>query len=251
LTQQQHLEAPRYEQRYLSRPARTAQFQCGAAGASAVAAARYPPAKATAHQQRQRWSAFGRDLAREYTTDIFAADPANPPYNPFIGNAQAGRVRAFCVIKVGGVDITDRIMPYLLSVRIIHRPLLTAEIEIDDRMGSCRSRPSRRRSSRLHLWHRPSGAAVSSSSKCIVPTNIGALMLAAVALVTAVLAWCWRYTDMAIQYHPVRTVAERVSCCGASRYQRIVRQFVAANIERLVTSCADGLAFRKRWCASQ
>ena len=67
---------------------------------------------------------------RQFTTDEFAP---NPPFNAFIGNPQAGRVRAFCMVKVGGVDITDRIMPYLLSVRIIHRPLLSAEIEIDDR----------------------------------------------------------------------------------------------------------------------
>ena len=37
------------------------------------------------------------------------------------------------MIKIDGFDITDRLMPYLISVRIIHRPLLTAEIEIDDR----------------------------------------------------------------------------------------------------------------------
>ncbi len=73
---------------------------------------------------------------KQFTTDIFAVDAnGNPttPYNPFIGNQQAGRVRAFCVIKVGGVDITDRLMPYLLSVRVILRGLQTAEIEIDDR----------------------------------------------------------------------------------------------------------------------
>lgn len=67
---------------------------------------------------------------RQFTTDEFAP---TPPYNAFIGNPQAARVRAFCVIKVGDVDITDRIMPYLISVRIILRSLLSAEIEIDDR----------------------------------------------------------------------------------------------------------------------
>ena len=75
---------------------------------------------------------------RQYTTDIFAAKDANgnlinPLYNPFIGNNQAGRVQAFCVVKAGNIDITDRLMPYLISLRIIQRPLLTAEIEIDDR----------------------------------------------------------------------------------------------------------------------
>jgi Bacteriophage probable baseplate hub protein len=78
-------------------------------------------------------------LNLQYTTDIFAIDANGNPtvaYNPFIGNAkQAARVRAFCVIKINGLDITDRIMPFLISVRIIHRPLLTAEIEIDDRKG--------------------------------------------------------------------------------------------------------------------
>jgi phage protein D len=83
---------------------------------------------------------------KQYTTDIFATNTKpplnifvdNPPVprpNPFIGNPQAARVRAFCVVVVAGVDITDRIMPYLISLRIIHRPLLTAEIEIDDRFG--------------------------------------------------------------------------------------------------------------------
>ena len=75
---------------------------------------------------------------RQYTTDIFAATDANgnllnPLYNPFIGNPQAGRVRAVCSIKVGGIDITDKLLPYLISVRVIHRSLLSAEIEIDDR----------------------------------------------------------------------------------------------------------------------
>lgn len=67
---------------------------------------------------------------RQYTTDEFAP---TPPYNAFIGNPQAARVRAFCVVKAGGIDITNKLMPYLISLRIIQRPLLSAEIEIDDR----------------------------------------------------------------------------------------------------------------------
>jgi hypothetical protein len=39
------------------------------------------------------------------------------------------------VIIVGGIDVTNKILPFLISVRIIQRPLLTAEIEIDDRYG--------------------------------------------------------------------------------------------------------------------
>lgn len=67
---------------------------------------------------------------KQFTTDQFG----NPTgVNWFIGNPQAPRVRAFCVVMVGGIDITDRLMPYLISLRIIQRPLLSAEIEIDDR----------------------------------------------------------------------------------------------------------------------
>ena len=73
-----------------------------------------------------------------YTTDIFAFDnDGNPlPLKPnlFIGSpVQTNRLQAFCIINVAGVDITDKLNPYLISVRVVDSKVPTAEIEIDDR----------------------------------------------------------------------------------------------------------------------
>lgn len=105
-----------------------------------------PPKARLINSASGGFSLDGTWQGKQYTTDIFATNTKpplnifvdNPPVprpNPFIGNPQAARVRAYCVVKVNGVDITNKIMPYLISLRIIQRPLLTAEIEVDDRYG--------------------------------------------------------------------------------------------------------------------
>jgi hypothetical protein len=74
-----------------------------------------------------------------YTTDIFSGtdnngNPLPPPPNPFIGSPiQTNRLQAFCTVIVAGVDITDKLNPYLISLRIVDAKVPTAEIEIDDR----------------------------------------------------------------------------------------------------------------------
>jgi hypothetical protein len=74
-----------------------------------------------------------------FTTDIFSGtdnngNPIPPPPNPFIGSpVQTNRLQAFCIVIVGGVDITDKLNPYLISVRVVDTKIPTAEIEIDDR----------------------------------------------------------------------------------------------------------------------
>ena len=59
------------------------------------------------------------------------------PLDPFIGSiTQTHRMRAFVGVIVAGVDITHKIYPHLLSVRVRDEfPEATAEIEIDDRDG--------------------------------------------------------------------------------------------------------------------
>ena len=55
-------------------------------------------------------------------------------FDPFTGvDIQTKRYRAHCRILVDGVDVTDRIEPHLISVRVISGEPFTAEIELDDR----------------------------------------------------------------------------------------------------------------------
>jgi hypothetical protein len=55
-------------------------------------------------------------------------------FDPFKGvDIQTKRYRAHCRILVAGVDVTDRIEPHLISVRVISGSPFTAEIELDDR----------------------------------------------------------------------------------------------------------------------
>ena len=81
------------------------------------------------------------------------ATPATPTTSPGIGNAvgsagqfgaaafdpfqgtevQTFRYRAHCRITVNGLDVTDRLEPHLVSVRVIDGSPFTAEIELDDR----------------------------------------------------------------------------------------------------------------------
>ena len=54
--------------------------------------------------------------------------------DPFQGAyTQANRMRAFCEITIDGVNITDKIEPHLISVRIVDGDQLQCEIELDDR----------------------------------------------------------------------------------------------------------------------
>ena len=54
--------------------------------------------------------------------------------DPFHGAyTQANRMRAYCQVTVGGIDITDRIEPHLISVRIVDGNLWECDIELDDR----------------------------------------------------------------------------------------------------------------------
>jgi uncharacterized protein len=57
--------------------------------------------------------------------------------DPFLGSiTQTRRLRAYCQISVAGVDITDKLLPHLISVRIIDtNPETQCELEIDDRDG--------------------------------------------------------------------------------------------------------------------
>lgn len=58
--------------------------------------------------------------------------------DPFIGTVQqTTRMRAFCQIMVNGVDITDKLKPHLISVKIYDgSPEKYGELEIDDRDGT-------------------------------------------------------------------------------------------------------------------
>jgi uncharacterized protein len=55
--------------------------------------------------------------------------------DPFRGSwTQTNRMRAFCEVWVDGINITNRIEPHLISVRVVDgTPKKTAELEIDDR----------------------------------------------------------------------------------------------------------------------
>ena len=54
--------------------------------------------------------------------------------DPFHGAyTQTNRMRAYCQVTVGGIDITDRIEPHLISVRIVDGNNWECEIELDDR----------------------------------------------------------------------------------------------------------------------
>ena len=56
--------------------------------------------------------------------------------DPFLGSAnQTHRMRAYCVIIIGGFNITDKIAPFLISVRIVDGEEVSCEIEVDDRDG--------------------------------------------------------------------------------------------------------------------
>jgi len=57
--------------------------------------------------------------------------------DPFLGSiTQTNRLRAFCEINVAGINVTDKLLPHLISVRIIDTsPDCMCELEIDDRDG--------------------------------------------------------------------------------------------------------------------
>ena len=72
-----------------------------------------------------------------FTYDPLKFDTIIGRMDPFLGGTtQTNRLRAFCEIYVGGVNITNKILPHLISVRVIDStPTTSAEIEIDDRDG--------------------------------------------------------------------------------------------------------------------
>lgn len=54
--------------------------------------------------------------------------------DPFLGSeTQTHRMRAYCDIWVAGVNITDKLEPHLISVRVKDAGVTECEIEIDDR----------------------------------------------------------------------------------------------------------------------
>jgi Bacteriophage probable baseplate hub protein len=73
---------------------------------------------------------FTFDPLKRYDTIIGQMDP-------FIGGLQqTHRMRAYCTVQVNGINITDKLLPHLISVRVIDStPTTLAEIEIDDRDG--------------------------------------------------------------------------------------------------------------------
>ena len=72
-----------------------------------------------------------------YSYDPFKRDTLLQNQDPFQGAySQTHRMRAFCQVIVNGVDVTDKIKPHLISVRISDgNPEKNCEIEIDDRDG--------------------------------------------------------------------------------------------------------------------
>lgn len=62
--------------------------------------------------------------------------PSPATDDPFIGTPQqTSRTRATCTIIVDGVDVTNKVEPFLVSVHIIDAPKSEAHIELDDRDG--------------------------------------------------------------------------------------------------------------------
>ena len=59
--------------------------------------------------------------------------------DPFFGDVQqTNRLRAICVINVGGTDVTAKVAPFLIQVRILNgneHSQYNCEIELDDRDG--------------------------------------------------------------------------------------------------------------------
>jgi phage protein D len=54
--------------------------------------------------------------------------------DPFQGSkSQTNRMRAYCDVWIDGINITNRIEPHLISVRIVDGTKKTCELEIDDR----------------------------------------------------------------------------------------------------------------------
>lgn len=70
-------------------------------------------------------------LAKDYdplkSNTLIALDPFQGAYN------QRARMRAFCVVILNGTDITNKLEPHLISVRIVDGDELQCEIEVDDR----------------------------------------------------------------------------------------------------------------------
>lgn len=54
-------------------------------------------------------------------------------FDPFHGTLQATRLRAHCKVWVNGFDVTNRLMPFLESVRVRDGENPSADIELDDR----------------------------------------------------------------------------------------------------------------------
>jgi len=68
-------------------------------------------------------------------------DPAtivDPQLADFIGSPEANRLRAIIKVEINGVDVTNKMMPFLIMVRVLNGQQLedyNCEIELDDRDG--------------------------------------------------------------------------------------------------------------------
>ena len=67
--------------------------------------------------------------------DPFKSDTLIGELDPFIGTSEkTSRMRAFCRINVDGIDVTNKLSPHLISLRILLGiPSTSCEIELDDR----------------------------------------------------------------------------------------------------------------------
>jgi uncharacterized protein len=83
-------------------------------------------------------------LAKEYDPTQFHTLVRDDPFKGTF--TQSNRMRAFCQVNVNGEDITYKLDPHLISVRIVDGDHFQCEIEIDDRdamlpippiLGSC------------------------------------------------------------------------------------------------------------------
>ena len=70
-------------------------------------------------------------LAKEYDPTKFNTLVRDDPFKGSV--VQSNRMRAFCEVRVNGVDITYKIDPHLISVRIVDGDHFQCELEIDDR----------------------------------------------------------------------------------------------------------------------
>jgi hypothetical protein len=73
-----------------------------------------------------------------FSFDPFRGDTLIALEDPFIGSLQqTTRMRCFCKILVAGQDVTDKMEPHLISIRVLQGAVSnTMEIELDDRDAS-------------------------------------------------------------------------------------------------------------------